>query len=158
MKDLEVYKTIKEQTVDEIKKQLANLDNSVWIRRESLGRGRGLISGTDCSYDFLSEQDMPKSLLSTLKDNAPECAYNLYEVCVNRYQKGDYLGPHKDMDMSIKNIVVSLDNSNNGLLNNETDEFIADKKGQAVYFTGVGPIHSVPPVKDLRYVLIYLYN
>ena len=68
------------------------------------------------------------------------------------------MGPHKDRDVHRKNVVISLQEKGDGLLLDESNEFIEDRLGQGVVITGVGPVHSVPSVKNERYSLIFLYE
>lgn len=159
MQELTTSIELETDIVDEINNRIQDLEELRWVRRTNLGRGRGIVDSADCAYDFLGDKQMPKELKDFLESVAPKAGiFGLKEICINRYRKGDYIGPHKDKDLYIKNIVISLQDSSDGLYVNDTDEFIKDKKGQAVWFTGVGPTHSVPPVKEERHVLIYLYE
>lgn len=159
MQELTTSIELSKEDVVEINNRIKDLDELRWIRRTDLGRGRGVVDSADCAYDFIGDKQMPKDLKDYLESLAPKAGiFGLKEICINRYRVGDYIGPHKDKDLYIKNVVISLQENGDGLLVDETQEFIEDIEGQAVWFTGVGPTHSVPPVKHNRHVLIYLYE
>jgi hypothetical protein len=102
---------------------------------------------------------MTKELKEYIAGLAPKYpGMDLERFAVNRYRVGDFIGPHKDQHMYIKNLVVALQENGDGLFIDEHDIFVPDKVGQGVAFEGIGPVHSVPEVKNLRFVLIYLYQ
>jgi len=102
---------------------------------------------------------MPKELREYFKKIAPVYRdFFLSEIAINKYQPGDYIGPHRDRHDFRRNLVVSLQTSNDGLLIDETDQFIRDEAGQGVLIEGIGPIHSVPSTTQVRYSLIFLYE
>jgi hypothetical protein len=102
---------------------------------------------------------MPKNAKDRLKELAPEYKdYLLAEIAVNRYKPGDYIGKHRDRDFYRRNLVIALQANGDGLQIDNPLEFIEDVAGQGVLIEGVGPVHSVPPVNQTRYCLIYLYE
>jgi len=158
MKELKTIKVFSADTAEKIKTDLKNIEDKYWVTRTTLGTGRGL-PGESCKHDWLGQNKMSKELLDFLTTNAPVFEdFTLEEVCVNRYNEGDYLGKHKDMHMYTKNVVVSLQENGDGLLDCTANKFIEDRIGQGVVFTGVGPLHMVPPVKKERFVVVYLYQ
>ena len=158
MIELKTFDVFPKEVAESIKEHLKQLDNKSWTRRTTLGRGRG-IPNEDCKHDWIGHVNLPKSLLKILLEYAPQFEdYYLQEICANRYNIGDYLGKHKDMHLYRKNVVVSLQQDGDGLIDHNANKFIEDKIGQGVIFTGVGPLHEVPPVKQERFVVIYLYQ
>jgi len=155
---LDRFKVFDKVLVNEIRQAAESLDSFRWTRRVNLEPGRS-ISGSTCSYDFCGHVQMPLELREKLKSLAPEYKdFPLAEIAINRYQIGDYIGKHKDRDLYRLNLVVALQEEGDGVYIDDKSEFIEDVAGQGVLFKGVGPAHSVPPVKNLRYCLIYLYE
>lgn len=154
---LEVTPLFDKKTVDTINTMLREVEESRWTLRNSLPYGRA-VNGAGCHYEFLGHSQMPKSFKDYLKSIAPVNSFPLQEIAINRYKAGDYIGSHRDADLYITNLVIALQENGDGLLIEDTDTFIEDVAGQGVKITGVGPIHSVPPVKSLRHCLIYLYG
>lgn len=133
-------------------------DDQYWARRDLLGEGRS-VEGEQCGYDFMGLPAMSPDFRKLLLDIVPkEDGYFIGEICINRYKPGDYIGKHVDRALYRMNRVVALNEDGDGLYINDKDIFIEDKKGQAVTLYGTGPVHSVPPVKKLRHVLIVLYE
>ena len=141
-----------------IKDQCADIESPRWVHRDKLGAPR-VVGDATCRYDFCGHNQMPRSLREKLFDLAPKFeGFQLGEVAINRYNIGDYVGKHRDRDLYRLNLVVSLQETGDGLMIDDTGEFIEDKLGQGVLIKGVGPVHSVPPVKNVRYSLVYLYE
>lgn len=157
-KALSTFNVFDKTTVNELKLLAESIDNLRWTSRTTLTAGRS-INGSSCQYKFCGHSQMPLDIKSKFKILAPKFEnYKLAEIALNKYDIGDFLGKHKDRHYYRKNLVIALQESGDGLYINDTDEFIEDVAGQAVEFTGIGPAHSVPPVKNKRYVLIYLYE
>lgn len=155
---LELINIFTDDMATQIKNHCADIESSRWVRRNELGPARAIGDAT-CGYDFCGHNQMPKVLKEKLFDIAPKFnGFTLGEVAINRYNIGDYVGKHRDRDLYRLNLVISLQESGDGLMIDDTDEFIEDKLGQGVLITGVGPTHSVPPVKNIRYSLVYLYE
>ena len=134
------------------------LEDPRWAKRSRLTPPRQ-IEGSSCSYDFCGQRQMDKETLDFLTQIAPYFdEYKLAEIALNRYKIGDYLGKHRDFDYYRKNVVIALQDGEDGLTIDESEEFVKDKLGQGVCIDGIGPVHSVAPVKEIRYTLIYLYE
>lgn len=132
--------------------------DAYWRRRDDLGAVRG-INGAQCAYDFIGYPSMPPDMKEYLKSLAPRpSGYFLSDMAVNRYKPGDFIGSHKDRAHYRMNTVIALHESGDGIYFDDEDLFIEDKPGQGITLYGTGPVHSVPPVKTLRHVLIYLYE
>lgn len=137
---------------------ISQLEEARWIKRTYLDPGRGL-AGESCCYDYCGHRQLPKWMQQFFIKMAPiykDCY--LDEVAINRYNKGDFIGKHQDRHAFRRNVVISLQQAGDGVYVDQEERFIEDKIGQAVEITGIGPVHSVPPVKNLRYSLIYLYG
>lgn len=158
MANLQVYKVFDDHVVDSILSLVQSLEEPRWISRTHLQPGRA-VNNSDCRYDYCNYVQMPHNVQEYLKEIAPLFEdFFISDIAVNRYKPGDYIGSHKDRHDFRRNLVVSLQNSNDGLYLDTQEEFIQDIKGQGVLITGIGPVHSVPPVNDLRYSLIFLYE
>jgi len=140
------------------KQYVENLEDVRWVRRSKLTPPRQVENST-CAYDFCGHSQMPKHMVEFLKSIAPHFSdHKLAEIAVNRYKVGDYLGKHRDFDYYRKNLVISLQDSEDGVLINESNEFIKNSIGQGICIDGIGPVHSVAPVNNQRYSLVYLYE
>ena len=155
---LQVSKVLSEETVAKVNAAIATLEQPRWIKRMILPKTRG-VNGATCRYEFCGHAQMPRDIKDFLKSIAPDYkGFPLREIAINRYNVGDYIGSHRDADLYRKNLVIALQAQGDGLLIDPEDRFIEDIVGQGVLITGVGPIHSVPAVKNLRHCLIYLYE
>lgn len=153
-----VSKMIDREVAIEIRDSIESLDSARWVNRSHLAYGRS-VEGSTCCYDFCGHKQMPEKLRTDLKLLAPTFdGFPLAEIAINRYKVGDYIGKHRDRDLYRINLVISLQELGDGLMIDDENLFIEDVIGQGVLFKGVGPVHSVPPVKNQRYSLIYLYE
>ena len=153
-----ISKIFDRQQVLEVLSLINVLEGPRWVNRNKLAPGRG-INGATCKYDFCGQAQMDQKTRAILESMAPKFKdFPLAEVAINRYNIGDYLGKHRDRHYFRKNLVIALQEKGDGLYIDDTDEFFEDKIGQGIMFNGIGPAHSVPPVKSLRYTLIYLYE
>ena len=145
-------------TAADIRTVVESLEPARWVNRSHLAYGRS-VEGSTCCYDFCGHKQMPFSLRDELKSLAPKFdGFPLAEIAINRYKVGDFIGKHRDRDLYRLNLVISLQELGDGLLIDDENMFIEDVIGQGVLIKGVGPVHSVPPVKNQRYSLIYLYE
>lgn len=155
---LELINAFTSDIANEIRELCFEIDQARWVQRNVLGFPRAVGDAT-CRYDFCGHSQMSSNLREKLFALAPFFeGYTLGEVAINRYKIGDYVGKHRDRDLYRLNLVISLQEAGDGLMIDDMGEFIEDKLGQGVLIKGVGPAHSVPPVKNIRYCLIYLYE
>lgn len=158
MANLQIYKVYNQKQVDEILDTVRNIEDPRWVKRLVLQPGRA-INDAGCSYDYCNHRQMKSETKELLKSYAPDYEdFFLSEIAINRYNPGDYIGTHKDRHDFRRNIVISLQTGTDGLYIDDTGEFIWDDAGQGVLIEGIGPAHSVPPVKETRYSLIFLYE
>jgi hypothetical protein len=158
MTQLEICKVLDKETAAEILEVVTQIEEPRWTKRDELVPGRRVGEAT-CRYDICSHVSMKKETQEYLKKFAPQYEdFFLSEIVINRYAEGDYLGPHKDRQIYRRNLVIALQEQGDGLMLNESNEFIEDVAGQGVLINGVGPVHSVPAVKNKRYTLVYLYE
>lgn len=158
LQHIDLSNVLDEGVARNIREEAEKLDEFRWTRRANLEPGRS-ISGSTCQYDFCGHSQMPQDLKNKLKELAPEYKdFPLAEIAINRYRVGDYIGKHKDRDLYRLNLVIALQEEGDGVFIDDEELFIEDKIGQGVLFKGIGPAHTVPPVKHLRYCLIYLYE
>jgi len=97
------------------------------------------------------------------------------EVQLNKYEVGNFIPPHQDMQRSLHTIIVPLQNDYqnklvigdpecyyNGTSAEESEregktKSFPDIKGNGYRFDGAHVIHWVPPVKSKRYSATFLY-
>ena len=140
----------------ELVNEIKQLHPARWVKRTQLQVGRG-VNSLDCSYSCVLNDGFGKEYLKKIKEMAPEIeGAKLAEVVVNRYDPDDYLPAHWDRTLYLYNMLINLQNGPDGLIID--DKFYPDEIGRAVVFKGAGTVHAVPPVKESRYTLIYLYE
>jgi hypothetical protein len=155
---LMIFKFFNKDQVNELFEISTKIEEPRWVRRTNLSYGRGIDSAS-CDYDFCGHAQMSFEMKKYLKSIAPifdDC--KLAEIAINRYKPNGYLGKHKDRHYYRKNLVIALQEFKDGLYIDDENRFIEDVAGQGVVFNGIGPAHSVPPVKNIRFTLIYLYE
>ena len=144
------------ETCEAILAQLVGMEEPRWFHRT---RTYGLPTEgvLTASYSFLGDRQQPKAFNRFLRELAPEYpGLTLQEACINRYQPGDYIPEHVDVHMFRKNLVIALCEQGDGI---EIEKiFYPDVQGEGVAFGVRSVPHKVPPVKHLRYVVIYLYD
>lgn len=139
-----------------IVEEIKELHPARWVKRTQLQVGRG-VNSLDCSYSCVLNTGFGKDYLKRLSDIAPEIeGAKLAEVVVNRYDLGDYIPEHWDRTLYLYNMLINLQTGTDGIVIDGV--FYPDEIGRAVIFKGAGTVHSVPPVKQTRYTLIYLYE
>jgi hypothetical protein len=112
---------------------------------------------TEADYRFMGHNQFPKALRAMLFKTAPQIAGALLEeICINRYDEGNFMPEHVDVAFYRYNLVVALNEHGDGVVIDGV--FHPDQPGQGVVFPIRSEPHSVPPVKHKRYVLIYLYS
>lgn len=141
---------------NDLVEEIKQLHPARWVKRTQLQVGRG-VNSLDCSYSCVLNAGFGKEYLIRLKELAPEIqGAKLAEVVVNRYDPGDYLPSHWDRTLYLYNMLINLQSGTDGIVID--NEFYPDEIGRAVIFKGAGTVHAVPPVKETRYTLIYLYE
>lgn len=155
---LEISKILEKDIALNVRSLAESIEEPRWFRRDSMPPSRA-IDGASCNYDFCGHKQMSAELKDFLKEIAPTFEdHHLAEIAINRYKQGDFLGKHKDRDYYRKNLVISLQEDGDGLYIDDENKFVEDVIGQGICINGIGPAHSVPEVKHLRYTLIYLYE
>lgn len=136
--------------------EFENIHPARWVKRTELQVGRG-VSNLSCSYSCALNKTLGVDYLQRLAALAPEMpGAKVVEIVVNRYEVGDYIPDHRDRAHYKYNMVIAVQECGDGI--QILDTFYPDVAGRACIFEGIGPTHSVPPVKHKRYVLIYLYE
>ena len=151
-----VYRTplLDPETCAQALAMLKAVPEPYWYRRTSLQQGRGM-QGASCDYGWLTKHSMPKAVSAMIQQSSPVSPdMYLADWAVNRYLPGQFIGPHRDRDPYPFNVVVPLQALGDGVV--VGGEFFPDEVGWATIFEGATPVHEVPPVKNERYVLIYL--
>jgi len=129
-----------------------------WVKRTEMQAHRSAVPGAECKYSCALNQTLGKEYFAHLSSLAPEIeGCSLAEVVVNRYEPGDFIPEHLDRTVYPYNLMIHLEDSDeDGLMIEDT--FYPLREGRMTVFKGAGLLHSVPPVKNERYTLIYLYE
>lgn len=145
-----------DETCEQLKVELAELAEARWFHRTQT-YGLPTEGITTADYYFLGDRQQPKEFNARLRALAPSFpGMELKEACINRYLPGGYLPEHIDVHMFRKNLVIALCDNGDGI---EIEKiFYPDVKGDGIAFGVRSLPHKVPPVKHLRYVVIYLYD
>jgi len=153
-----ISKYLDKVTALRAKQHAESIEDIRWVRRSKLTPPRQ-IDNSSCAYDFCGHSQMPEHVVEFYKSIAPHFEdHKLAEVAVNRYNVGDYLGKHRDVDYYRKNLVIALQDSDDGVMIDDEQKLIKDSVGQGICIDGIGPVHSVAPVNKQRYSLVYLYE
>lgn len=154
----EVSKEIDDDKIDTLLEMVKETHPLCWVYRDDLDANRG-IDGHTCKYGIMTYPAMPDDIKKYVRDIAPRPdGYIISDIVINKYSPGDYIGKHRDRAWYRMNKVIALQQQGDGIYIDDYDLFVEDVKGQSVTLFGAGPVHSVPPAKSLRYVLIYLYE
>lgn len=144
------------QLCDELVTEFEFLHPARWVKRTEFVSGRAK-GDRSCSYKCCLNKSIPQNLYNRLLDLAPKFKdAKVAEIVINKYDPGDYLPNHLDRTPYIYNCIIQLSEEGDGVTIEET--FVPDKKGTCIVFESIGPWHEVKPVKNKRYVLIYLYE
>lgn len=128
-----------------------------WVYRDDLGIHRSMGGYSKCSYWSSPNKCLGKDLYNKLFTLAPSYKGRpLAEIVVNRYLPGDFISTHMDGAPYTYNIAIHMQTGIDGI--QIENEFLPDEVGRAVILKGIGVPHSVPPVINKRYTLIYLYD
>jgi len=145
------------QKCKEALEEIQKLHPARFVKRNKMEYVRATGEDLECSYSVALNETLGKVALEKLKSMAPEFeGSTLAEVVVNKYEPGDFLPEHFDKTSYTHNVLINLQTSEDGIKIEDTH--YPDEEGRAVIFKKIGLRHSVPPVKNLRYTLIYLYE
>jgi len=145
------------QKCKEALEEIHKLHPARFVKKQKMDYVRAIGDNLECSYSIALNETLGKVALEKLKSMAPEFeGSTLAEVVVNKYEPGDYLPQHTDKTSYTYNVLINLQTSEDGIQIEDTH--YPDEEGRAVIFKKLGVRHSVPPVKNLRYTLIYLYE
>lgn len=136
--------------------ELEKLHEARWVHRPNIN-SRPTKGTTASDYYFLGDRQQTKEFNTLLRGMAPAFpGLELIEACVNRYPVNGYMPEHIDAHTYRKNMVVALNEDGDGI---EIEGcFYTDVQGESVTFGPYSLPHAVPPVKNKRYVVIYLYD
>lgn len=136
--------------------KIESLPESVWFHRDKIN-SRPTTGDVVANYDFCGDRQQPKEFNKYLRSIAPKIpGAMLEEACINRYLPGGGMPEHIDIALYRHNIVVSLNDLNDGV--EIEGVFYPDVPGRAINFGCKSVPHRVPPVNRTRYVIIYLYQ
>lgn len=120
------------------------------------------VDRSKAKYRSMNNLDIPRTLREKLIKAAPNCGSFLEEVIVNKYEPGDYIPKHIDSHMYMTFCVVPLVESGDGFSAyfegaDGEETFYEDVIGTGIVVTGNKLVHAVRPVKQKRYIVLYLY-
>lgn len=142
-----------EYLLDEIKA----MHQARWFHRRAINSRPTVIGNTAADYYFCGQRQMPRDLHTYLSEIAPVVeGAKLGEICINRYDVGQYMPEHVDVARYRYNMVIALCESGDGLTIEGV--FSADVAGEGVVFPAYSAPHEVPPATQERYVVIFLYE
>lgn len=145
------------QKCKEALEEIQSLHPARFVKRDKMDYVRATSNDLDCSYNVALNETLGKVALEKLKSLAPEFeGSTLAEVVVNKYEPGDFMPEHIDKTTYTYNVLINLQSSEDGIQIEDTH--YPDEEGRAIIFNKLGVKHSVPPVKNLRYTLMYLYE
>lgn len=145
----------KEQCRD-LLEDIENIHPLRWARRTKINSLPTQGDPTS-DYFFLGDRQQEKEFNKKLRAMAPVYpGLELSQACINRYDPGQYMPEHIDWSTNRVNMVVALNEDGDGV--EIKGVFSPDVQGEAVVFYDKSPPHRVPPVKNQRYVVIYLYT
>jgi hypothetical protein len=111
----------------------------------------------EASYDFCGDLQQPAAFNAYLRSLAPKIpGAQLAEACINRYLPGDYMPEHIDIALYRYNMVIALHELGDCV--SCTGVRYTDVAGAGWIYPAKSEPHSVPPVRNKRYVVIYLYE
>lgn len=144
------------EVCDYLLQEISEIHEARWFHRDKINSIP--TAGTvDSNYDFLGDRQQPKEFNTYLRSLAPKLeGFTLAEACVNRYLPGGGMPEHIDQARYFFNVVIPLCDNGDGIIIEGT--FYPDIPGQGVIFPARSAPHSVPAVKHLRYVVIFLYE
>lgn len=144
------------EVCDYLLQELQTFHEARWFHRAQINSIP--TQGTrESNYDFMGDRQQPKEFNAYLRSLAPKIeGFTLGEACINRYLPGGGMPEHVDRARYFFNMVVPICDQGDGI--EIEGVFYPDEPGNAVVFPAQSAPHSVPAVKHLRYVIIYLYE
>lgn len=150
--------------IETLIEEIGSLHESRWEHRKRInsrpttkkGESDNHFTGIEADYYFLGDLRQPKAFNQYLRSLAPKLkGYILDEAIINRYEVGQGMAEHIDLDNHRVNMTIPLMEEGDGLFVNGV--WHEDVKGRACCFQSPSPPHYVPPVKHKRYLVVYLY-
>jgi hypothetical protein len=152
------HKFLSNEICEELVNELGMLHPARWVNRTEMNRLRATTDNTSCRYATSANRSLGKEMQEKLLNLAPKIEkHRIAEVVINRYLPGDFISRHLDRaTFYVYNMTIALQTGSDGV---EIQGIkYPDVAGNGVVFRGPGLEHSVPPVTNKRYTLIYLYE
>lgn len=152
------HKFLSSEICEELVKELEELHPARWVNRTEMHRLRATTGDMSCRYSTSANKSLGKEMQERLLELAPKIEkHRVAEVVINRYLPGDFISKHLDRaTFYVYNMTIALQTGIDGV---EIEGIkYPDVAGNGVVFRGPGLEHSVPPVTNKRYTLIYLYE
>ena len=152
------HKLLPDKVCEELIKEIDELHPARWVKRIRMNQLRATTEDNSCRYSMASNRGLGLELQEKLINLAPKIErHKVAEVVVNRYLPGDYISAHLDRALFyVYNMTIPLQTGTDGVEIQGVK--YPDVAGSGVVFKGPGLEHSVPPVTNKRYTLIYLYE
>jgi hypothetical protein len=152
------HKLLSSNICEELVKELDELHPARWVKRTKMHQLRATTNDMSCSYSIAANRALGTEMQEKLLNLAPTIEkHRVAEVVINRYLPGDFISKHLDRAIFyVYNMTIALQTGTDGV---EIEGIkYPDVAGNGVVFRGPGLEHSVPPVTNKRYTLIYLYE
>jgi hypothetical protein len=143
---------------EELVKEINELHPARWVKKTRMHQLRATTKDNSCRYSMASNKGLGTVLQEKLINLSPRIEkHTVAEVVINRYLPGDFISRHLDRaTFYVYNMTIALQTGSDGV---EIQGIkYPDVAGNGVVFKGPGLEHSVPPVSNKRYTLIYLYE
>jgi len=152
------HRLLSNEICEELVKEIDELHPARWVKKTRMHQLRATTTDNSCRYSMASNKGLGVDLQEKLINLAPKIEkHNVAEVVINKYLPGDYISRHLDRALFyVYNMTIPLQTGLDGV---EIEGIhYPDVAGSGVVFKGPGLEHSVPPVANKRYTLIYLYK
>lgn len=128
-----------------------------WFHRKAINSIPTTPGDTASDYYFMGDRHMKLEDMEYIKSISPLIDGEApFEIGFNMYKPGNYMPEHIDRAMFRYTMVIQLSCGEDGI--SIDGEFFQDQPGKAVVFEANSLPHAVPPVKELRFVMLCLYK
>lgn len=136
-----------------------------WVHCDKILAERG-VGNQSANYDLLFDRVLTEEERIFLRQFAPKFPDAVLQTqVINRYPVGGFLCDHTDRQGAIYNTIIPLQSNGDGVRWYSKKEngagydphFLEDVAGRTTVLSDAFIIHGVPPVKQLRHVLISIF-
>ena len=147
---------LSEENCKAIVHELNTTKDSQWIHQKMVHPAEKQTAVVMSHYKCISST-LPEGFWAWLLNIGPVYSeMKVRNVVIVRYFAGDYIPPHVDFGNFAHLISVPLQTGPDGITVNNV--YYNDEAGMGIYVNRNKDVHSVAPVKELRYSLLFLYG